>query len=432
MSVHRRTLANGLTTILVPTGHGHAVHASVFLRVGSGCETRATNGITHFVEHLVFQGNDQFADSGELCAFVEERGGEVNAQTSPDFTQVYLTLHRDYMVEGLQALAALTFRAAVSRWEIERERTIILHERAAGGSDADAEIRQHLWPDHPLGFEVSGRHETVDGFTAAQLGDHYTQYFRPGNAVLAVAGDFQVDAAQAAVDAAFGPVPDGTGPGHGPATSEVGEPAAQRLVLDAMGGGCGVMLALPVCRFGSPDVGPLQAANFLLGGGLSSRLFLRVRERAGLAYDVGSTLAHFHDGGYFLAHAACRREQMLDCTTSLLAEVREFGEAGVTEAEIDRMRRFMHCQVDYRADDPGELAAWYGVTELLDRPETLPTPEEDAARIAGLGREELNAVLRRWFRADRATVICHSEGGWWHRRTLRRAIDDGMHHWSRG
>lgn len=426
MNVLRRTLSNGLTSILVPTARGHILHASVFLRVGSCAETLDTTGMTHFVEHLLFQGNDRFANSAELCAFIEERGGEVNAHTSPDFTQVYLTLHRDYAVEGLHALASLVFGAAYDRWDIEREREIILHERAAGGGDADAEVRAGLWPAHPLGYEVSGTVETIRGFTAVQLREHYRAYFRPAEAVVAVAGDVPLDVMAEAVERAFGGLPNTGDLPPALASGPLPDPTPQRLVLNAMGGGCGIMVALPVCGFGDPDVGPLQAANFLLGGGLSSRLFLRVREQAGLAYDVGSSLAHFRDGGYFLAHAACRREQVLDCTNALLSEVREFGARGVTDDEVARMRRFMRCQVDFRGEDPAELAEWYGVTELLQRPATLPTPEEDAADIATLITAELNEVLGRWIRPDRASVICHADGGWWQRRTLRRAIEDGM------
>ena len=429
MPILRHTLPNGLPTILVPTAHGHLVHAAAFIRMGSCFEPAEEAGISHFVEHLLFQGSERFRNSAELCAFVEERGGEVNAHTTPDFTQVYVNLHNAYAREGIEALGALTLGPAVDRWDVERERRIILNERATGGPDADADMRARLWPGHPLARDVSGEHATVSAFTTAQLASHYRTHLRPRNMVVVIAGAFNAKALAPVLRDVFGAYPDAGNPVPQPLSGNGEHPAPQRLVLDSPGGGCGVMAALPVCGMTSPDVLPLQAANFLLGGGLSSRLFLRLREREGLAYEVGSVLSHFTDRGYLLVHAACTRDHSLACTERLLDEVREFGQGGVTEAEMARMHRFVQCQTDFRSDDPVDLAQWHGLRELFGTPTNAASLEEEAAAFHRLTRDDVNAVLARWLRPEAVTVVCHSDGGWRHRRRLRRVVEAGMN-WS--
>lgn len=377
--------------------HARSVSTALFLGVGSRYEPEPVQGISHFVEHMLFKGTEKRPTAKDVAIAIEEIGGILNAETGKEVTVYWNKVSQRHWGLALELLADVTRNSLFDASEVEKERGVIVEELSMlFDSPVDwvhLLIDEVLWGKHPLGRDVAGTRESVGSMTRDQLVDFANRTYSPENAVLAVAGP--IEHAEIADGAAglFSKWETQAG-----ATWEpfVGDVAGPRMLLRQKDTEqAHVCLAAPGMSYVDPDRFALDLLNVILGEGMSSRLFLEVRERRGLAYDVHSYVNRYRDTGSLVVYAGVDPPRIDDTITAVLEEVAKLRH-GIPTDEIVRAKEFWKGRMELRLEDTRSLASWLGSQELLlDR---IYTPEEVVAEIDGVTLDNLIRVAEQTFR----------------------------------
>jgi len=250
-----------------------------------------------------------------------------------------------------------------------------------------------FWPDQPLGREVAGTRETVEGITRARMRDYYVSHYVPGNLVLSVVGNIEHDAVVAVAERLLGD----WAPRETPTWTPCPPPLETRRVRletrrTEQTNLCLYTLCLP---HRDADYYASVLLNAVLGDGMASRLFLNVREREGLAYDVSSSPMHYHDTGAFIVYAGVDPKRVDVALRAILAELARLRDEPVTEAELRRVKEYTKGRMALRLEDTHSVASWLGGQEALLR--EVRELDETLARIETVRVEDVQRLARRLF-----------------------------------
>lgn len=320
-----------------PIPHARSVTIAVWLGVGSHYESAREAGTAHFLEHMLFKGTTRHSGR-ELADRMDRIGGEFNAVTSREATCYYGWVLAEFWREAVGILAEIIRESRLDPDDVERERTVILEE--IRGEEGTAEVRamnafdRVLWGRHPLGRPVAGSLRTVSRLSAADLHRLYADQYTPDNAVVAMAGQIDPDAAAATVGEEFS----GWSGTRGRGLPRRPQAMSARVVQRRRGDQVHLLFGGPGPALGEPDFYAATLLSTVLGGGASSRLFQRIREEEGLAYTVYAFHEAFRVGGTFGVHAAVHPEQATRAARLIREELRRVVETPLPAAEMDRAR----------------------------------------------------------------------------------------------
>ena len=336
MSEHVVQLPSGLTVAVDPMSSTRAVSIGVWVDVGARDEPDDTAGLSHFLEHLLFKGTEQ-RDAIAISRAIDRVGGDINAVTSKEYTAYYCRVPSRHVGLGIELLGDVLCAPALRDDDVERERQVILEELAMDDDSPEDVVHREfaagLFGGHPLGRDTGGERATVMSISADDVRRFFDDHYRTGNAVVAVAGAVDPDEVVDAVRAAFDRMQQGTSVRDrqrpivvdGPERIEISDDTEQAHL---------VVGNLAVART-DPDREALDVANFVLGGGLSSRLFDEIRERRGLAYSVFSSMSTYCDSGVWSVHAGTMPEQRAEVERLIAREIERLCEDGITADELE-------------------------------------------------------------------------------------------------
>ena len=401
----KTTLDSGMRVLTSAVPHTRAASVSVFVGVGSRYDSPDQAGISHVVEHMVFKGTKRRPSAGEISVTIEGVGGILNAGTEHELTVYWCKVARPYLDEALDLLIDMLRDSLYEPAEIERERMVVIEEQNMAndnpGHRVDVLMDQMLWPDHPLGRDISGTRESVSGMTREMLLDHVSMFYTPRNIVMSVAGDVDHDKIARTVES----LSDGWS-SHDPAAwapfTHV-QSAPQLRVEYRRTEQAHLLIGLPGLSVTHPDRYALDLLSAVLGEGMSSRLFLEVREKRGLAYDIHSGVTHFLDTGAFVVEAGVDPKRAYAAVDTVLAELARLKD-GVPDSELVRAKRLSTGMLMLRMEDTRAVSSWTGSQELLlgevqdvdqvtEQVESVTT--EDLRRVANdlLTGDKLNMAL---------------------------------------
>ncbi|MDZ7729557.1 MAG: pitrilysin family protein [Dehalococcoidia bacterium] len=305
---HTDTLPNGLRVVTTPMPTTQAVSINLFVGVGSRSEPQRLNGITHFLEHMVFKGTDRRPDALLIAQAIEGAGGTLNAYTNKEFTCYWNIVPFDRFATALDVGADMLLHSKLEQAEIDRERTVVQQELKRNHDNPQAWaarlIGQSVYGAQPCGWDVGGSVETVEEMHRPDFISHIAEWYLPSNIVLSVAGNVQHEQVMEEAAKHFSDMKPGELPrvqAYDPSTTGAQVVTDQRDIDQ-----CTLFLGLPTFGRGDDRRFSMRIMNDLLGGGMSSRLFREVRERRGLAYSVNSSFG-FPGRRRRLHH--CRRRQ---------------------------------------------------------------------------------------------------------------------------
>ena len=402
--VIRDQLPNGLRLCTVEAPHLHWATVALYVRAGSRYETGATNGLSHFVEHMLFRGSARFPDSYALNRAIEEMGGTLYAETGRDYSLYQISLHPARVAGALDILGDL-FTAPSFR-DIDLERSIILEEILEDFDERGRKVniddlsREAAWPDHPLGFSIVGPAANVRRFGVPDVRRHFKRLYGGRNMVLCVAGRVRRTEVAAAARRAFR----GVSPGRraiplAPRVSLDG-PRFRRVWSDS------AQTQLQLLFYALPEWDPGYAALVallrILDDGMSTRLHYRICDQKGLAYNVNAALEPLFDTALLELDAACAHAKLPELLTEVIKIISEFREELVTPAELDKAKRRYLFDLEAGFDDLDGLCGWFGGTELFFRPYSH---EERVRRMDRVTIKEVRKVARRVLRPDRLTAV---------------------------
>ena len=359
-------LDNGIRVVTTEMPHTRSVSLNILVGVGSRHEADAQAGLSHFIEHLAFKGTGRRPTPMEISGPVEGVGGAINATTEHELTVFWCKVPGAHFAESLDLLVDMLRNSRCDPDDLDKERMVIFEELSVlddyPNSRVEVLIDQMLWPDHPLGREVGGTKQSVASIDLEMVLGHMERYYTPGNIVVSVAGNVghrEVVDQLAALTQGWqaGPAPEWT--------RYTGSQSEPKLRLEyRKTEQAHLAIALPGLSITHPDRYALDLLNVMLGDGMSSRLFMEVRERRGLAYDIHSGVTHFEDCGALVITAGVDPRHIYTAVDTILAEVALMRQ-GVPEEELERAKSLSAGRLMMRMEDTRSVAGWIGIQEAL-------------------------------------------------------------------
>ena len=393
----RATLANGIRILTSTMSHVRSVSIIFFFGVGSRFETAETSGVSHFIEHMLFKGSANYPTAQIISESVEGVGGILDAETGKEMTVYSAKIASHHFDLAMNLLVDMVRQPKFEPAEIEKERRVIVEElnmyRDSPQEWVSVLGEEAFWPELPLGREVAGTRETVESLSRETMRGYLASHYVPDNLVISVVGDARHDDVVACVDRLLGDWTAGKAPRWEPCEPP---PRAPRVRLEtrrtAQTNLC--LYTLGLSRT-DPDYYALSLLNAILGDGMSSRLFLNVREQQGLAYDVSSSPAHYHDTGAFVVYAGVEPRQTLPALKAILLELRRMRDEPVSEGELARSKEYTKGRLALGLEDTHSVAWWLGGNEaMLGEVREL---DDVLARIDAVSREDIQRVAQRLF-----------------------------------
>lgn len=383
-----------------------SVAAGVWVRRGTAHERPQYRGIAHLLEHMVFKGTSR-RSAQEIAATVECTGGSLDAYTTHEHTSFQVRVPAQHLGTGLDVLADLCFSPSLRAEDLELEREVVLEEISRMEDTPDDQVfelhSEFLYDGHPYGAPILGTRETVEALQPDSLRQLHREAYRPANMVVAVAGQVDHDELLDRVRKLWPVGSVGEGVENVPAlgSTAVGSRVVRRpggRQVHLIAGGRGLDHASPL-RHAAIVVG--QA----LGGGMSSRLFQKVREQLGLAYSVFSFQSFYACGGHVGAYLATRPDSATEARETLLGELQDLAQHGLSGPELDEVKEQIKGQILLSLESPAarmhRLAGMvlYGepyrnLDDLVDLIEGIDS--EQAAEASKLYDPEGLAVLELW------------------------------------
>jgi len=395
----RSRLANGLRLITAPMPQARSVAISLYVGAGSRYEKREAAGVSHFVEHLCFKGTAKRPTAQLISEAIDGVGGILNAATDREYTVFYAKVARPHLDVALDVLCDLVQTPLFDATELEKERKVVLEELAAvadsPGQQADLLLDELLWPAQPLGWDIAGTKESIEGLTRDVVVDYVRRQYVPNNMVIAVAGNVSEDEVAALLAPTLGAAVAGVPDAWSPAQNGVQAPGcALRFKRTEQ---THIALGLHGLPLDHPDRYALDLLSVLFGESMSSRLFLELRERQGLCYDVHSYVTHFLDAGSFGVYAAVDPANGHKAVGALMLELRRLTE-GIPEGELHKAKELAKGRMLLRLEDTRAVSGWLGGQEILTG--EILSPEEVVARLEAVTPADLTRVIAGLLRRD--------------------------------
>ena len=404
LEYHEKTLDGGLRVVAAPQPALHRAHIALYVRVGSRFETEKTNGLSHFLEHMLYRGTENLRSAHDVNLAFEKLGGYLYAATHTDFGVFSVTLPPESLEEAT-ALFADVICAPVFR-DIDTERGIVCEEiledldDEGNMVDADNLSRTMIYPKHPLGYTITGSEEQVRGFDEETLRAHHARHYTQATSVLAFSGDIDAKRVMKLAKRHFSPLPAGAkiaaaAPSHvqnRPRITFVENMSSQT--------------ELRVCFRAISEQSPMRPAMDMLmrilDDGMSTRLYHRLSDERGLCYDVSASFDGYEDDGVLDFAASCIHERTTTVTSEILKLMRELAKKGPTDEELEKAKHRNAWDVRGMEDSPEDWAGFFAGGHLFDR---FETPWERLEKNARVTKNDVRDVARAIARPDRLNVL---------------------------
>ena len=403
--VRRTTLDNGLTVLSEFMPGVRSVAFGAWVKAASVHEPRERMGVSHLLEHMVFKGTAR-RSAKDIALALEVLGGSLDAYTAREHTSYQARVLDEHLDEAADVIADLTFRPALRKADLALERKVVLEEIAmVDDTPDDLVFELHnaaLWGEHPYGYSILGTRETVGALSTNDLAALHARAYHPSQVVVAAAGNVEHDRLIDTLErTGWASVPRGVeSPLVAPAPVAAA-PGAHHVDNDTAQ--VHVVFGSPTVAHGDPRRYAVGLVSMLLGGGMSSRLFQRVREELGLAYAV-YTFSSFHrDVGMHGTYVATAPETAKAATSAIRDELARLAAEGIPEAELALGRQQLKGQVTLSLESVSSRMYRAATAELYDEP--FRPLDEVLARIDAIDVETVRAVCAEYFAPERQTLL---------------------------
>jgi predicted Zn-dependent peptidase len=403
--IHQTVLPNGLTVLTELLPGVRSVATGVWVRSASAHETRGKMGVSHLLEHMVFKGTER-RTARQLALELEVRGGALDAYTSRDHTNYQAHVLDEDLPRAVEVLTDLVRRPLLRDEDLQLERNVVLEEISTVEDTPDDLIHElfndQLWPEHPYGYSILGTRETVGALSAGDLKAVHGAGYYPGNCVIAAAGRLEHGKLLELLeregwfegDRAEAPRP----PIEGRAARRGAEFRAER---DS---------AQVHLLFGS-DTFPyrdrrrfaLSILTNIFGGGMSSRLFQRIREELGLAYGISAYQQFLQSAGVAGVYVGTQPKTAEQAAEAIRAESARLAGEGLTEAEVAEGRQQLRGQVMLALESPASRMS--RMATMVMQGEGYRTLDRILDEIGAVRRETVNEIAAEYFQPERQTVV---------------------------
>ncbi|HYB97743.1 MAG TPA: pitrilysin family protein [Candidatus Limnocylindrales bacterium] len=396
-------LENGVRVVTETVRDVPSLALGVWVDTGSRYEEERTIGIAHFAEHLLFKGTPS-RSAREIAESIERRGGSIDAFTDKEYTCYHARVLHEHGDVALEVLSDLVLHAEPRAQDVELEREVIIQEILDVEDDPEEYCHDHFlscyWPGHPLGWPVAGTLASVERITREDVVGFLREFRRPDRLVISAAGRLDHDDLVARCRAIFGSLEPQNG-----AERRIDRPdfrpglyVVKREIEQAH-----VLIGMPGLSVIDPRREAAEVLIAALGGGMSSRLFQRIREERGKAYSIYAFQDPFHDIGYTGVYAACARESVAEVSDIIFEELRSVCRDGLGAGELDRVKNQLVGSIPLSLETTDSRMSRIGRNMLyFDRPLAI---EEITRAIEAVTNDDIVALARELFSFDRAAAV---------------------------
>ena len=407
MTVYQRNvLSNGLRVLTAPLEHAQSVTCYIMLAAGSRYENEANRGIAHFAEHMFFKGTERRPTAKDIALEVDRFGGEFNAFTSKEYTGYYIRCAGEQRDQALDVLVDMIRNSKFDSEELEREKGVIIEEMNmyfdTPRDYVSSVYDELLFGDNPLGWETLGTKETITATTRETFIDYLTSWYKPARMVVGVAG-MTGDDLLPRLEELLGDIdPGDTGKPEPAAVEHSPTPKVRIHAKDS--DQANVCLGVPSYPIDHPDRYALQLLGTVLGTGMSSRLFLEVRERRGLAYYVYAVNSSYTDSGTLVSQAGVDLKRADEAVGVIAKEFKRMADEPVPADELEKARALAKGRFVLQTESPNGLLLFGLRREVLEGAAAEPSEllagldavtVEDVQRVAQdvIGNEGLRLAM---------------------------------------
>lgn len=398
----KTVLPNGVRIITEEIEHVRSAAIGIWVGAGSRDEREGYEGISHFMEHMFFKGTER-RTARALAESLEAVGGQLNAFTTKEYTCYYVRVLDEDLDLAIDVLSDMFFHSLFDEMEIEKEKNVVIEEIKMYEDSPDELIHdifsEHVWNEHPLGKPILGTEESIRALSRDKIMQFLSEHYAPDNVVIAVAGKIKHEDVVAKLSDQFGTFRRG-----GRRVLE-GTPIGltvehyQKKDTEQMH----ILLGVPGLGQDDDDIYAMHIFNNILGGGLSSRLFQKIREQRGLAYSVYSYHATYVDTGLFAIYAGTSPKNTKEVIECILQELKEIKQQDITEGELVRTKAQIKGGLYLGLEAVSSRMSRLGKTELTYN--RVLSPEEVIEKLEKVTLEDVSRLIGRLWQREKISIM---------------------------
>jgi predicted Zn-dependent peptidase len=400
----KTTLDNGLRILTAPMPDTRSVAVSLYVGAGSRYETDEQAGVSHLLEHLLFKGTERRPSPQQISELIDGVGGVINAGTDRELTVYYAKVAAPHFVLATDVLTDMVRHPLIAPEELEKERKVVIEELAAvsdsPGQLVDVILDATMWPDQPLGRDVGGTEASVNAISRDVTLEYLARQYVPNNTVVAVAGAIDHPTVVELVGSALGDWRPGSPRHWFPAVN--GRQESRVAVHYKRTEQAHIEIGLHGVSSRDPDRFACDLISIILGEGMSSRLFMELREKRALCYDVHSYASHYLDAGSLAVYAGVDPKKAVEAVQALFAELERIRDDGGSEEELRKAKELSKGRLLLRMEDTRSVSGWIGSQEILLG--SVLTPDDIVRMVEAVTPDDMRRVAHRLLEGSKLTL----------------------------
>jgi predicted Zn-dependent peptidase len=396
-------MPNGLRVVMEMIPHVKSVAAGLWIKAGVVTENESNNGISHFIEHMLFKGT-KTRSARELAEAVDGVGGHINAYTSREYTCYYMKVLDENLPLAVDLLSDMMFNSLFDPGEIEKEKSVIAEEISMYEDSpedlAHDMLIENMLKHQPLGYPILGSHESISTLDRQAIKTYIDRHYRPDNTVLAVAGHFDEEVLLKMIEASFGQWKSASleTKDHGTRSLSFSHDYRYKDIEQIH-----LSIGYQGASLGTDEMYDLLVINNMIGGSMSSRLFQTIREDKGLVYTIYSYMQNYTSNGIFSVYCSMNPSQVSLVRELIDTELNTLLKNGFDTEEFEKARRQLKGSYLLGMESTSGRMASMGKSELLLG--RIQTPDEILFRINGLDKSNAEQIMRQYIHPDQKSVV---------------------------
>ncbi len=400
----KTTFKSGLRLIAVPMENANSVTVLILVSTGSKYETKDINGISHFLEHMFFKGTKKRPNTLKIAETLDRVGGEYNAFTSKEVTGFWAKVDKKHQDIALDWISDMFLNSKFDEKEIQREKGVIIEELNMYLDNPMAYVSE-LWEkllygDQPAGWRIVGEKENILNFNREKVVDYYKSHYSSKNTVICAAGAIDPEKIEGKIKAYFKGIEEaGT---LGKAKVKEKQKSPEILIHQKQTDQTHFCLGVRAFNIFNPKRYALSLLSVMLGGNMSSRLFIQVRERRGLAYYIHTSVDAGSDAGFLVTQAGIDHKNIEKSVELILREYKSFKDKKVSEKELQKAKDYLKGSTSLSLDSSDSQASFYAVQEVVEG--KILTPEERFREIDKISADDIKRVAEEIFISEKLNL----------------------------
>ncbi|GAA0365810.1 M16 family metallopeptidase [Bacillus horti] len=400
--IKTHTFSNGLRLVMEKIPSVRSVSLGIWIGTGSRYEIEKNNGISHFIEHMLFKGTSS-RTAREIAEEFDSIGGHLNAFTSKEYTCYYAKVLDQHLPKAIDVLADMFFNSTFDEGELEKEKNVVLEELKMYEDTPDDVVHDLIakatYYDHSLGYTILGQEDVINSLRPDDLRQYMNKHYTPHNTVIAVAGHFEEQELVERIESYFSDF----NAQEESNTTGLPEVTHHHLFRKKDTEQAHFCLGFKGVAIGEQDIYPLILLNNILGGSMSSRLFQEIREERGLAYSIFSYHSSFKDTGSVHLYSGTAPQQLEEVYNVSVDILHSLATKGITEKELHNGKEQLKGNLMLSLESTNSRMSRIGKNELMLRKHY--SLDEIIAKVEALSKERVDLLAERIFRQKHSFAL---------------------------